>query len=447
LHSQNRRSSAHSIASVRTPFHQSQPFRLARRPLSRWPTRPAKVTVRATAKPTKTKPPADAIYPLWRALPLAPGPYRKTERIEIIPNKIYVLEQVFGLLDVVVNIRCTVVVLKDGSLFVYAPVAPTRECLRLVDELGPVKYIVLPTTAVEHKVFFGPFAKKYPDSKIYTAPGQWSLPLNLPIGWLGLFPRRIDGVLEDGGKDAPWADEFEQALLQAPLGLAPFVEVAFYHKPTRTLLVTDTVVAIPSTPPKICEDNPKPLLVRAKDNKDDPAPDTEEVRVRGWRKIVLFSLFIKPGYVDFSFRNFFGSFFGEPLTDCFIWYKEWQDSFANLERQTLLCPPILQALVLSKRPTIVKAWVAKVCRWNFQRVIPAHFTAPIAATPRDFRDAFRYLDEDSQSASERSWLPTFGTRKKKLALDQKDMKLFSRANAFLEATGVVKGEAEVESSK
>ena len=50
------------------------------------------------------------------------------------------------------NTRMTVVRLRDGSLFVHAPVAATRECVRLVRELGaPVRYIVLPTSAVEHK--------------------------------------------------------------------------------------------------------------------------------------------------------------------------------------------------------------------------------------------------------------------------------------------------------
>eukprot|EP00959_Pyramimonas_sp_CCMP1952_P470433 9496638-Pyramimonas_sp.AAC.1 len=278
LYSQNRASATPPAASLRKSLQQCHSFRLDRRPLLRRHATPAKTTAKTNAGPVKTKaPPADAIYPLWRALPLAPGPYRKTERFEIIPNKIYVFEQVFGLLDVIVNIRMTVIILKDGGLFVHAPVAPTRECLRLVDELGPVKYVVLPTTAVEHKVFFGPFAKKYPDSKIYAAPAQWSLPLQLPLGWLGLFPRRLDGVLKDGNKDTPWPDEFDQALLQVSLGVAPFVEVAFYHKPTRSLLVTDTVVAIPSTPPKICEDNPKPLLVRAVDL---PRSAADKVRKR-----------------------------------------------------------------------------------------------------------------------------------------------------------------------
>ena len=41
------------------------------------------------------------------------------------------------------------------GLFVYAPVAPTEECLELLRELeeqhGAVRHIVLPTVAVEHK--------------------------------------------------------------------------------------------------------------------------------------------------------------------------------------------------------------------------------------------------------------------------------------------------------
>ena len=49
----------------------------------------------------------------------------------------------------------TVVALKDGGLWVHSPVAPTVECVRLLRELedkyGDVKYIVLPTYAVEHK--------------------------------------------------------------------------------------------------------------------------------------------------------------------------------------------------------------------------------------------------------------------------------------------------------
>ena len=35
-------------------------------------------------------------------------------------------------------------------------------------------------------------------------------------------------------------------------GFGPYSEVAFFHKPTKTLIVTDAVVQIPGIPPKVC---------------------------------------------------------------------------------------------------------------------------------------------------------------------------------------------------
>lgn len=49
----------------------------------------------------------------------------------------------------------------------HAPIAPTKECVRLVKELGePVKYIVLTTYAYEHKVFVSPFARRFPKAQV-----------------------------------------------------------------------------------------------------------------------------------------------------------------------------------------------------------------------------------------------------------------------------------------
>lgn len=51
-----------------------------------------------------------------------------------------------------VNIRMTAVKLEEGGLWIHAPIAPTEECVRLVQELGEeVRYIVLPTTAVRQQ--------------------------------------------------------------------------------------------------------------------------------------------------------------------------------------------------------------------------------------------------------------------------------------------------------
>lgn len=76
----------------------------------------------------------------------------------------------------------------SGGLFVYAPVAPTAECLALLSELdAPVEYIVLPTTLFEHKLFMGPFSRRFPRAQSFVVPGQWSWPLNLPSTFFGIF--------------------------------------------------------------------------------------------------------------------------------------------------------------------------------------------------------------------------------------------------------------------
>ena len=112
-------------------------------------------------------------------------PYN-TER-KTIPKKvddnIYTFEQEHGFANVSVNFRMTVVRLNDGGLWVHAPVAPTEECVALVKKLGEVKYVVLPTTGLEHKIFMKPFMSYFHNAKAYVAPGQWSWPIDLPLGF------------------------------------------------------------------------------------------------------------------------------------------------------------------------------------------------------------------------------------------------------------------------
>lgn len=85
---------------------------------------------------------------------------------------------------------------------------------QLVKELGaPVEYIVLPTFAYEHKIFVGPFSRKFPRAQIWVAPRQWSWPLNLPLEFFGIFRAK---TLKDEDLSTPWADEIEQKVLSSP---------------------------------------------------------------------------------------------------------------------------------------------------------------------------------------------------------------------------------------
>ena len=62
-----------------------------------------------------------------------------------------------------------------------------------------------------------------------------------------------------------------------------------------------------------------------------------------------------------------------------------ESSFKALSER-LVVSPVLQTLVYSKNPEGARQWVdTLVSEWSFKRVIPAHFDAPVAAGPKDFR--------------------------------------------------------------
>ena len=153
-------------------------------------------------------------YGLWGILPVGTYKEKKTIRKTIVEDQIWTLDQKFGILNVQVPQRTVIVKLKDGGLFVYNPVAATRECLELVHELekqyGPVKHIVLGSVALEHKVYTGVFAQKFPDAQVWVQPGQYSFPANLPVTLLG-FPqgrtRTIPASLDEAPQD--WKDNFD----------------------------------------------------------------------------------------------------------------------------------------------------------------------------------------------------------------------------------------------
>jgi hypothetical protein len=349
----------------------------------------------------------DWSWPFWFAVPLYPYGRRRTIRIEVVKDTIWTFDQVQGILYVVVPIRMTVVKLARGGLLVYAPVAPTPECIRLVNELvaehGNVKYIILPTVSgIEHKVFVGPFARRFPLAQVFVAPSPWSFPLNLPLSWLGL-PRRRTQVLPAYSILAPFAEEFDYAVLgPIDLGLGPFVEVAFFHKRTRTLLVTDSVVSVPEEPPSIVELDPYPLLFHARENAIDIVSDSSATRRKGWQRISLLAFYFQPSALDVigikqalryafsaperSRKAYFGLF-------PFKWQEEWEQSFDALRGGgRLFVAPILQTLILNRAPRETLDWADRVATWNFQRIVPCHFDSPIVANPRQFRQAFAFLE-------------------------------------------------------
>ncbi|XP_024015489.1 uncharacterized protein LOC18023569 isoform X2 [Eutrema salsugineum] len=269
--------------------------------------------------------------------PLGPFLNRRTIRTEAVKGCIWMFEQeqALGFSSVSTNIRMTVIKLKSGGLWVHAPIAPTKECIQLIKELGaPVEYIVLPTFAYEHKIFVGPFSRKFPKAQVWVAPRQWSWPLNLPLEFFGIFRAKI---IKDGDLSTPWAEEIEQKVLSSPeVGIGPYVEVAFYHKRSRTLLVTDAVIFVPKKPPSSISNESLlasaknglavKILSKGKQVPNDPVVDNPNTRQKGWERMVLQILFLGPSNL-----------------------LEPNASFAQMS-QKLIVSPIVKTLVFSKVP-------------------------------------------------------------------------------------------------
>lgn len=356
--------------------------------------------------------PKDWSWSFWAAVPLYPYGRRRTVRQEIVKDTIWTFDQLHGILYTIVPIRMTIVKLFAGGLLVYAPVAPTTECVRLVNELvakhGEVKYILLPTSSgLEHKVFVGPFARRFPQAQVFVAPHQWSFPFNLPLSWLG-FPQKRTQELPEDSSLAPFALEFDYAILDIDLGRGSFAEVALFHKRSRTLLVTDSILSVPVDPPEILQLDPYPLLFHARDNASETIEDNKDNRRKGWQRISLFALYFRPSALEVasvkqmfrdalkaperSLKTYFGLF-------PFRWQETWKQAFDALRGQGRpFVAPILQILIFPQAPKQVLKWADTVASWDFQQIISCHFESLIKANPRQFRQAFAFMEKNLSSS-------------------------------------------------
>jgi len=342
-------------------------------------------------------------YGLYGILPIGPYKTKKTIMEVIIPNKIWTLDQKFGILNVQVPVRATIIKLSSGGLFVYNPIAATRECLSFIHNLekehGPVKHIVLGTVAIEHKVYAGVFAQKFPDAQVWLQRGQYSFPSNLPESFLG-FPIGRTKIFPENKEDAPeeWKKDFDWETLGPVISRdGAFGETVFFHKDTNTLLCTDTVVEISEEIPPIFDNDHKPLLYHARDTMVEQLEDTEAVRKKGWRRVQLFGFYFQPSAIKIKDFN-------DAITNRrpdinpdfagiypFDWVGDDITSFKAIEGG-LLVAPILQKLILNRYPIETLEFADKVKKWPFTRIIPAHMKNNLKYTGNDYRAAFSFLE-------------------------------------------------------
>jgi hypothetical protein len=122
-------------------------------------------------------------------------------------------------------LRMTVIRLPSGQVLIHNPVALDDELVADIASVGPVAELAAPNLA--HHLFLGPAAKRFP-----TAAAR---------GPRGLAAKKPDVSFAGELGDEPPA-AYEGALETIALAGAPGLgEVVFFHRPSRTLLVTDLV--------------------------------------------------------------------------------------------------------------------------------------------------------------------------------------------------------------
>lgn len=282
---------------------------------------------------------------------LAPAPYKETLRTELIPGRIWGFEQCIALASVSTNIRMTVVRLRDGTLWVSAPISPTSQCFRELDELGEVSHLVVPSTALEHKASMGEFVAKYKKATVWVTPGQSAFALpGIPAS------ARVLGQ----GPAPPWADELEcKVFYVEPPVTDVFAEAVFFHKETKTLLVTDCALHLPTLAPKVLE---------SYGFDGTPGPISPEQ----WR------------YKAIAFNFVTGR-------------NQDEKDFEALSRPAAVVNPLLRFIVYRRCPKQAAEWVQDVAAWPFTRIVPAHLQAPFDCTPQQFLEAFGFLFEKQSS--------------------------------------------------
>jgi hypothetical protein len=124
-------------------------------------------------------------------------------------------------------LRMTAMRLPKGGLVVHSPLPLTDELLKSVARIDAVEYLIAPSNL--HHRWAGQWLQRFAGAKLYGA--------------VGLPKKRKDlaftGQLAASGGDgtaSPWSSVLDQQLVA---GAPKLNEVAFFHKSTGTLLVSD----------------------------------------------------------------------------------------------------------------------------------------------------------------------------------------------------------------
>lgn len=152
-----------------------------------------------------------------------------------LDTDLWVAESPLRFLGLEVGARMTVVRLPNGQLLLHSPIATSPGLVRDVQALGTVSYLVAPNRL--HHLFVGDWHEACPEAAVYVAPGLETKRADL----------KVAGIL--GSEPEPaWVEVLDQVVVEG----FPFAnEVAFFHRPSATLILTDLAFNVGASSPAL----------------------------------------------------------------------------------------------------------------------------------------------------------------------------------------------------
>jgi hypothetical protein len=147
------------------------------------------------------------------------------QRLNSLDRDLWELNAPLSVVGMQLGHRMTVARLPDGTLWLHSPVAQSAELDAELARLGPVAQIVAPNAV--HDTFLEEWFARYPDARFHAARGLAKVRPDL----------KFNATLGDT-PDPPWAAVFEQHVVR---GMPRVNEVVFFHRGSRTLILTDLV--------------------------------------------------------------------------------------------------------------------------------------------------------------------------------------------------------------
>jgi hypothetical protein len=125
--------------------------------------------------------------------------------------------------------RMTLVRLENGDLWCHSPIALTEGLQAEIDEMGPVRYLISPNKI--HYAHIGSWAQVYPKATAWASGGvreraaQQQIEVNFDADLTEEVPPE-------------WKPDLDQVIFR---GSRFMDEVVFFHRPSRTLILTDLI--------------------------------------------------------------------------------------------------------------------------------------------------------------------------------------------------------------